>query len=309
MNNQASQPAVWFGPFMVVLGGTFIGLAPIGLRIGLDDLGPQAIAFWRYVFALPVLFLLVVLVQKRLPAKPNKFIVIAGACFAVDIGLWHWSLTMTTVANATFIVNLGNIGVGLTAWLFLRERPTLMWLPAALIAMAGAAALSLGGGVDGKTDLRGDLLALAAAALVSCYIVAAKVARRRLSGLETIFWLTAVEIVVAGLMVIGFQEKFFPPELSGFLVPLFLAIFVQIGGQGLIILGLGHTPAAIAGVLILVQPVVAAAISWQLFDEPLAPIQAGGGVLILVGIFISQRGTQRPAPIPLQSHTEAVAKR
>lgn len=309
MNNQASQPAVWFGPLMVVLGGIFIGLAPIGLRIGLDDLGPQAIAFWRYVFALPVLFLLVVLVQKRLPAKPNKFILIAGTCFALDIGLWHWSLTMTTVANATFIVNLGNIGVGLTAWFFLRERPTIMWLPAALIAMAGAAALSLGGGVDGKTDLRGDMIALGAAALVSCYIVAAKVARRSLNGLETIFWLTAVEIVVAGLMVIGFRENFFPPELSGFLVPLFLAIFVQIGGQGLIITGLGHTPAAIAGVLILVQPVVAAAISWQLFDEPLAPIQAGGGVLILVGIFISQRGTRRSAPVPLQSHTEAVAKR
>ncbi len=308
MNIKASQPVPWFGPIMVLMGGTFIGLAPIGLRLGLDDLGPQAIAFWRYVFALPVLFLLVVLVQKRLPAKPNKFIVIAGACFAVDIGLWHWSLTMTTVANATFIVNLGNIGVGLTAWFFLRERPTLMWLAAALIAMAGAAALSLGGGVDGKTDLRGDLLALAAAALVSCYIVAAKVARRSLNGLETIFWLTAVEIVVAGLMVIGFQEKFFPPELSGFLVPLFLAIFVQIGGQGLIITGLGHTPAAIAGVLILVQPVVAAAISWQLFDEPLAPIQAGGGLLILVGIFISQRGKQGTSPKSPPPHFEAVEK-
>jgi drug/metabolite transporter (DMT)-like permease len=309
MNHQASQPAPWFGPLMVLLGGISIGLAPIGLRLGLEDLGPQAIAFWRYVFALPILFLLVVLVQKRLPAKPNKFILIAGTCFALDIGLWHWSLTMTTVANATFIVNLGNIGVGLTAWLFLRERPTMMWLPAALIAMAGAAALSLGGGVDGKTDLRGDMLALGAAALVSCYVVAAKVARRSLNGLETIFWLTAVEIVVAGLMVMGFQEDFFPPDLSGFLVPLFLAIFVQIGGQGLIITGLGHTPAAIAGVLILVQPVVAAAISWQLFDEPLAPIQAGGGILILVGIFISQRGTQRPAPMPLHSHTKAVAKR
>jgi len=309
MNKQTPQRALWFGPLMVLMGGMSIGLAPIGLRLGLDELGPQAIAFWRYVFACPILFLLLVLVQKRLPAKPNKFIIIAGTCFALDIGLWHWSLTMTTVANATFIVNLGNIGVGLTAWLFLRERPNKMWLPAALIAMAGAAALSLGGGIDGKTDLRGDVLALGAAALVSCYIVAAKVARRSLNGLETIFWLTVVEVVVAGLMVIGFQEKFLPAELTGFLVPLFLAIFVQIGGQGLIITGLGHTPAAIAGVLILVQPVIAAAISWKLFDEPLAPIQAGGGFLILVGIFVSQRGNQRAAPSLSRTHTEAVAKR
>lgn len=293
---------------MVLAGGASIGLAPIGLRLGLDDLGPQAIAFWRYVFALPILFLLIVLVQKRLPAKPNKFVLIAGTCFALDIGLWHWSLTLTTVANATFIVNLGNIGVGLTAWLFLRERPTIMWLPAALIAMAGAAALSLGAGAEGKADLRGDMIALAAAALVSCYVVAAKVARRSLNGLETIFWLTAVEIVVAGLMVIGFQENFFPAELSGFLVPLFLAIAVQIGGQGLIITGLGHTPAAIAGVLILVQPVIAAAISWQLFNEPLTPIQAGGGFLILIGIFISQRGNKSAAPELSHEPTKVFAK-
>lgn len=289
----AAMPS-WFGPVMVLMGGICIGLAPIGLRLGLDDLGPQAIAFWRYTFALPVLFLLVILVEKRLPAKPNMFVIIAGTCFAVDIGLWHWSLTFTTVANATFIVNLGNIGVGLTAWIFLKERPTWMWLLAVLIALVGAAALSLGG-AEGKADIRGDLLALGAAVLVSCYVVAAKVARRTLGGLETIFWLTVVEIIVAGIMVMIFREDFLPADLSGFAVPLFLAIAVHVGGQGLIITGLGHTPAAIAGVLILVQPVIAAAISWRLFDEPLAPLQAGGGFLILIGILISQRGRGKSA--------------
>jgi drug/metabolite transporter (DMT)-like permease len=285
--------ASWFGPLMVLSGGVFIGLAPIGLRLGLDDLGPQAIAFWRYVFALPILFVLGLLVQKRLPAKPNMFILIAGTCFALDIGLWHWSLTFTTVANATFIVNLGNIGVGLVAWIFLKERPTPIWGVAVLLAFLGAAALSLGGGIDGKADFRGDLIALSAAVLVSGYMVASKVARRTIGGLDAIFWLTAVEIIVAGMMVIGFREDFFPAELKGFAVPLFLAIAVQIGGQGLIILGLGHTPAAIAGVLVLIQPVVAAAISWNMFDEPLAPLQAGGGFLILLGILISQRGMRQ----------------
>ncbi|MEO1643227.1 MAG: DMT family transporter [Pseudomonadota bacterium] len=284
---------VWFGPLMVFAGGISIGFAPIGLRLGLDDLGPQAIAFWRYALALPFLFLLAVAVNRRLPAKPNPYVVVAGICFALDIGLWHWALTFTTVANATFIVGLGNVCVGLTAWVFLRERPTMIWAVAVLIAIAGAAALSLGGEPGGKSDIRGDLLALAAALLVSCYMVAAKVARRTLGGLDTIFWLTAVEIVVAALMVLAFREKFLPAELSGFLAPLFLAIFVQIGGQALIITGLGHTPAAIAGVLVLIQPVVAAAISWQLFEEPLTAIQGAGAALILFGIYLSQQKIRR----------------
>ncbi|MEL6666837.1 MAG: DMT family transporter, partial [Pseudomonadota bacterium] len=275
----ATSSRAWFGPLMVLMGGICIGLAPIGLRLGLDDLGPQAIAFWRFAFALPILFVMVVLIQRRLPPKPNKFVIIAGIFFALELGLWHWSLTFTTVANATFMVNLGNIGVGLTAWIFLKERPGWMWVIAILIACLGAAALSLGGVADGKTDLRGDLIAIAAAIGVSCYVVAAKVARRTMGGLEAIFWLTLVETFVAIFLVLAFRENFLPDSLSGFIVPLFLAIVVHVGGQGLIILGLGHTPTAIAGVLILVQPVVAAAISWQLFDEPLTPLQAGGGFL------------------------------
>lgn len=298
MSEMTARPALpaWRGPAMVMAGGVFIGFAPIGLRLGLDDLGPQAIAFWRYLFALPLLFLLVVVTQRRLPAKPNAFVVIAGTCFALDIALWHWALTYTTVANSTFIVNLGNIGVGFLAWLFLRERPQPSWFLAIFIAVLGAAALSLGGGADAKADWRGDLLALGAAVLVSAYVLGSKLARRTLGGLEAIFWLTAVEVVVAAIVVVLFGEAFLPENWRGFLVPLFLAIAVQVMGQGLIITGLGHTPAAIAGVSILVQPVVAAAISWQLFNEPLAPLQAGGAALIIVGIMISQRGNRASAP-------------
>jgi drug/metabolite transporter (DMT)-like permease len=141
---------------------------------------------------------------------------------------------------------------------------------------------------------KGELLALGAAILVSGYMVGSKVARRTLGGLETIFWLTVVEIAVAGVLVVLFGESFMPEELSGFAVPLFLAIAVQVAGQGFIITGLGHTPASIAGVLVVVQPVVAAAISWQLFDEPLAPLQGAGAVLILVAIIVSQRGKTAP---------------
>lgn len=302
MSEMTAPPALpaWRGPAMVMAGGVFIGFAPIGLRLGLDDLGPQAIAFWRYLFALPLLFLLVVVTQRRLPAKPNAFVVIAGTCFALDIALWHWALTFTTVANSTFIVNLGNIGVGFLAWLFLCERPQPSWFLAIFIAVLGAAALSLGGGVEAMADWRGDLLALGAAVLVSAYVLGSKLIRRTLGGLEAMFWLTAVEVVVAAIVVVLFGEALLPENWRGFLMPLFLAITVQVMGQGLIVTGLGHTPAAIAGVSILVQPVVAAAISWQLFNEPLAPLQAGGAALIIVGIMISQRGNRAPAPEKLK---------
>jgi drug/metabolite transporter (DMT)-like permease len=285
----------WIGPLMVLTGGICIGFAPIGLRLGLGELGPQGIAFWRYVFAAPLLLALVFLIERRAPRPPNRFVLLAGTFFTLDIALWHWGLTLTTVSNATFIVNLGNVSVGFVAWLFLKERPTNIWFAAILLAVAGAAALSLGGEVGGKGDIRGDLLALGAALLVSGYMLCSKLARRRLGGIETIFWLTIVEVCVGGLILLVSGEPRLPATLNGFGVPLFLAIVVQVMGQGLIIAGLGRTPAAIAGVMVVVQPVVAASISWVLFDEPLTALQAGGAAAILVAVWLSQRG--KPVPI------------
>ena len=293
-NLPAAQPRSWTGPLMVLAGGICIGFAPIGLRLGLDTLGPQAIAMWRYIFAVPILFALVLIAKRRLPVRPQTPIIIAGICFAIDIGLWHWALERTTVANATFIVNLGNVCVGLAAWVFLRERPTLGWLVAVLIAVTGAAFLSLAGPANGKASLSGDVLALGAAILVAGYMLFSKIARLSMSALDAIFWLTLTEAVTAFFLTLAAGEALVPARLDGFAAPLFLALAVQVGGQGLIIAGLGRTPAAIAGVLVLIQPVTAAAIAWQLFDEPLNALQGFGGLLILVGVFLAQRSAVKP---------------
>ena len=77
----ALQPRPWLGPLMVLGGGIALGFAPIGLRLGLDELGPQAIAFWRYLFAVPMLLILVLAVDRRLPAKPNIAVFLAALFF------------------------------------------------------------------------------------------------------------------------------------------------------------------------------------------------------------------------------------
>jgi drug/metabolite transporter (DMT)-like permease len=288
----------------VLAGGICLGFAPIGLRLGLDTLGPQAIAMWRYIFALPVLLMLLWVVERRMPVRPVPAVILAGVCFTLDIALWHWALERTTVANATFIVNMGNICVGFLAWIFLRERPTLGWAVAIVIAVTGAGLLSQGGPANGKADLSGDLLAVGAAVLVAGYVLFSKIARGTLGALDAIVWLTITEICVAALLVLLSGEAFIPASADGFLAPLFLALVVQVGGQGLIIFGLGRTPAAIAGILVLAQPVTAAAISWQLFDEPLNALQGSGGLLILAGVYLAQRSAMRKAPALADAKTQ-----
>ncbi|MDZ4762815.1 MAG: DMT family transporter [Alphaproteobacteria bacterium] len=274
------------GPAMMLLGAVAIGFAPIGLR--LSEFGPQATALWRFVFALPLLAIMIYAFGGRI-RRPSVFAILAGVFFGLDMAFWHAALVRTSVANATFIVNLGNVAVGLLAWLVLKERPSRIWPVAVAIALAGALMLSRGADNAHPGALQGDLLALVAAVMVSLYLFFAKLARRRETALNVIFWATVAETVVAACATVGTGETLLPPDLSWFLAPLFLAIVAHGLGQTLIVSGVGRTPAALAGLLILIQPVTAALIAAPLFDEWLTLVQLAGAALILCGVWLAGR--------------------
>ncbi len=148
---------------MMLGGAVAIGFAPIGLR--LSEFGPQATAFWRFLFALPLIAAVIYARGGRV-GRPSRLAIAAGFFFGLDITFWHASLVMTSVANATFIVNLGNAAVGLVAWIVLRERPAKIWPYALGVALSGALLLSRGAADGGSGALAGDVLAHIAAAMV-----------------------------------------------------------------------------------------------------------------------------------------------
>lgn len=283
----------WVGPVMVLAGAIAIGFAPIGLR--LSEFEPQATAFWRFAFALPIMAA-VAYAQGGKLGRPSLFSVIAGAFFGLDITFWHASLMMTSVANATFIVNLGNAAVGLVAWVALKERPAKIWPYALVTALIGALLLSRGAANADGGALAGDLLALIAAVMVGLYLFFAKLARRTESAMQVLFWSTATTLVVSAIAAGVRHEALIPPDVSWFIWPAFLAVIAHVLGQGLIVAGVGRTPAAVAGILLLVQPVAGALIAWPLFKESLTTAQFAGAALVLAGVWLA--GRQRAPDIP-----------
>jgi drug/metabolite transporter (DMT)-like permease len=276
----------WVGPAMMLAGAVAIGFAPIGLR--LSEFGPQATAFWRFLFALPLIAAVIYAQGGRL-GRPSPMALVAGTFFGLDIALWHASLVMTSVANATFIVNLGNAAVGLVAWVVLKERPAKVWPIALAIALVGALLLSRGAAGDDTAAFAGDVLALIAAVMVGLYLFFAKLARRTENALQVLFWSTAATLAVSFIASLVRQESLVPPEPSWFLAPLFLAIIAHVLGQGLIIAGVGRTPAALAGILLLIQPVAGALVAWPLFGETLTLVQLAGAALVLAGVWLAGR--------------------
>ena len=271
---------------MMLGGAVAIGFAPIGLR--LSEFGPQATGFWRFLFALPMIAGVIYANGGKL-GRPSMMALVAGTFFGLDITFWHASLVMTSVANATFLVNLGNAAVGLVAWAVLKERPTNVWLLALLVALLGAFFLSQGSATASPGALFGDVLALIAAVMVGLYLFFAKLARRTETAMQVLFWSTAATLVVSTIASGVRSEPLIPPDLSWFIWPLALAVVAHVIGQGLIVAGVGRTPAALAGILLLIQPVTGALIAWPLFQEALTPVQLAGCALVLCGVWLAGR--------------------
>src|SRR4051812_29736876 len=122
----------------LLAGGCAIAFAPILVR--LSDTGPVASAFWRTALAAPLLWLWLARPSSReaIPvAISRRALVAAGLFFAADLGVWHWSIVYTSVANSTLLANLAPIFVTLAGWVFWRRSVTGIFLAGMVLALAG----------------------------------------------------------------------------------------------------------------------------------------------------------------------------
>jgi len=278
----------------LILGAAALGLGPIFVRLA--DVGPVASAFWRLTLSLPLLLLLLNLRrEERTDAPPPslKVILACGLFFAIDIGLWHLSIARTTVANATLLANLNVIFVVLAGVLLFRERVGIRFLAALAIALLGAAAL-MGSSIRfAPARVPGDLLAVAAAALYGAYLVAAKELRKRISVVQVLLWTGAITAAVLLPVSALLGERLLPASAAGWLPLVGLGLICQVSGQGLVVFALAHLPANFSALTLLIQPVVAALLAWQLFGEALGALELAGAVLVLTGILLARLSLQR----------------
>jgi drug/metabolite transporter (DMT)-like permease len=276
---------------MLVIGACVIALAPIFVR--LSAAGPAATAFWRLMFALPLL----ALPSLRQPgglAGTSRFALMAGVAFALDLGCWHYGITFTSVAKASVLANLTPIVVTAVAWFFFQQRPAPLFLLAVVLSVAGSAVMAAakGAGVTGPNPLLGDALSAGTSVWYAMYFLALSEARKRHSAPQVMFWssLTGLPLMLLAAWILG--ERVVPATPGGWAACVGLGV-VHVGGQGSIAWALGRLPPATASVIVLIQPVVTTALGWFLFGELLSTWQTVGAALALGGVVLAQRDTPR----------------
>ncbi len=278
----------------LLAGGCAIAFAPIFVRLA--DTGPVASAFWRCALAVPVLWVWVLWggngVGHDFRRTPFLPLVLAGLFFAGDLGVWHFSILYTSVANATVLANLAPIFVTLAGWLFWRRKVTRTFLIGMFVAIAGMFVLVGPNFAAGGRPLVGDALGALTAVFYAGYFLAIKAARdARASTARLMAWSTTITAIVLLPVALLMPQPFLPASAAGWWVLAGLALISQVLGQGLIAYAFAHLAASLSSVSLLIQPVMGALFAWALFGEAIGGVQLAGAALVLAGIWVSRRGS------------------
>ena len=275
-------------------GASLIGLAPIAIRV--SEVGPHATNLWRFLFALPILAAWAASSRPIPSGRQTLWLVVAGLLFGLEISLWAMALNLTTITNATLLVNHTPVFAALFGWHWLKERLSAPILAGGAVALVGAVTLALARAqsASGPAEAAahgwiGDSISLLGALFYAGYLMIVRSIGRNVSVGAVMFWATLAAACVAAVLSFSLGETMLPQTWFGWALVIGLGLLVQIGGQGLIAYGVGRLPIVISTVLLWMQPVVAAALSWMLFGEALSVVALFGAALVLAGIYLVQR--------------------
>ena len=280
-------------------GAVAIAFAPIFVR--LSEIGPTATAFYRFAFALPLLWAWLAVTPaggadgNRRPTKLSEFatLALAGLFFAGDMGFWHWSITYTSVANATLLANTAPVFVVLGGWLIFGHRFRPLFLLGLALALGGTAVLMLDSLSLSDRHMTGDLLGVVTGAFYGAYFLTVERLRARYSTAAIMSCAIPVSALAMLIAALAAGEPLIAPTWRGWAVLVGVAVVSQVIGQSLIAFGLAQLPASFTSVSLLAQPLLAALFAWVLLSEALGPRQAVGGVIVLLGIWLARRGSAR----------------
>ena len=277
------------GIFLLLIGASMLGGS--GIFVKLSDSSPSLIAFYRSLFALPFLYAWMKFEERNDSSKiiwDKKtffFLVLGGLCFALDMSIWNWSLTFTSVANATLMANIAPVFVVIFGVLFLDYKIEIFFVVTLLLALIGVFLVILPGE---QIMVFGDSLGILAAVFYAGYILSIKDLTNILQPARTLFLVTLITTLYL-LPISLIEADSLILSKSEFFILISYAIFSQTLAQGLITSGISKVSAHLSSLVLLMQPVAAAFYGWFFLQELLSPLQMAGGLIVLAAIYLASR--------------------
>lgn len=265
-------------------------LSPILVRLAAEAPG-LTLAVWRTGLACAVLAPFAAArigpAVRRFTRRDAALILAAGVLLGLHFIGWIESLYHTSVASASVLVTTNPLFVAVLGFMLLGERLSAPTAAAIGVAVGGAALIGvsdLDPAAAGPAPLWGNGLALGAALLVSLYLLIGRVVRQRVSWLAYVFPLYCVTAATTLAVALARGAPLFGFDLKIYLLCAAMALGPQIIGHGSFNYALQAMPAAIVGMLALLEPVGASLLAYWLFGEAPSGWAIAGMLMVLAAV-------------------------
>jgi len=286
---------------LVLLASVLWGTSFPGSKLTVGTVDPLFLTFARMTIG-AFLGLTVLAATRRLDLRVFRepLVWILGAINAIGFELQNEGILLTTASKTALLVNVNVVIIPVLMVVFFREAMTRLKVVGILIGTFGVVVVatkldpaSLSGG-----QFAGDVLVFIAGVVWAFYVVGAKKMVDR--GAEYVALTAGILATTALLAAIPLFFVGWPLPTNGNgwlgiaylgLVPTFMPLLLYVASMRTI------SP-TISGLLILLEVVVAAILSFVLLQDALSAYTLAGGAMILLGAFVVTRdeaGMPQPA--------------
>jgi drug/metabolite transporter (DMT)-like permease len=279
----------------LLVGASIIGTN--GLMVRLADMPPTAVAFWRMLLAGLMLGALVLARHgwQPLSRRAWSWCALPALAFAIDLWMWHRSILLVGPGLSTLLANAQVFFMALAGVLLFREQLGLRFIVGVLLAFLGLWLLLGEGWAALPREYRwGVWLGLGTGVAYAAYNIGIKRSQgvaalgKARAPVEQVLCIAAFgSALCLGLMGGIEGVAFAPPSLHAWGILLVLAAIGHCLSWVLISRAMVALPVALAGLLLLAQPIVAYLLDVALFDLPTSPRQWLGLAVSLAGIFVA----------------------
>jgi drug/metabolite transporter (DMT)-like permease len=291
-------------------GAVFIAFGAIFIR--LSDVAPAAAAFYRCLYALPVLVPLALRERRCRGARPLRahlLALAAGLFFGVDLVLWCESIVYVGAGLATVLANLQVVAFPLAVWLLLSERPSGRLFAATPLALGGVVLISgeIGSGAYGRNPGLGAIYGIASGLVYTASLVCMRLAgeaearhtRARL--LE----MTLSSALVSGVIALWLGQLGTVPGPEAQLWLVLLALGSQVAGWLLITWALPRIAAGVTAIVLTIQPAGSVVLAMIILSEKPSALQLIGVIAIAVAIPLGTLRSERRLAVVPESAVES----
>lgn len=251
-----------------------------------------ASAFYRMFFASLVLCCVLVFSRVKIASVDRSTIgvaVLGGVFFAGDVGLFNTAVLHTSAGSATFLANNAPVLVGLLTWAITRRLPSRRFWTALAIALAGAWLIVAADAGHAGREWSADLLAVMASVCFALYLLTTERLRKNVDT-RILVTLSTTSSAVTLLLVSALAHiSLAVPNTRSLSALLGLGLICQLTGYFCLTYALGHLPATVTSVVLLAVAPITALFAFGLFGERMTILQATGGVLVILGVWIVSR--------------------